>query len=144
VGDRSDGSAAGPRPEIDDDNRRFWELIDDGLLVVWRCDDCGRSFLPPLPGCPHCGSQANGPAEASGHGRLESWIVVHRAMAPEFAEEVPYVVGAIVLDEGARLFGRLLVAPDDVSLRDGLGVTFTPSPRGDHLMIAFTPDGAGG
>jgi uncharacterized OB-fold protein len=140
MADRADLASSGPRPEIDADNRPFWEAIDEGHLLVWRCAECGQSFLPPLPGCPHCGSRDHGPTAASGRGRLESWIVVHRAMSDAFVDDVPYVVGAVVLDEGARVFARLLADPDDIDLHDGLPVRFAPTRRGDQIIVAFSPE----
>jgi uncharacterized OB-fold protein len=35
-------------------------------------------------------------------------VVIHRALHPAFAGDVPYTVAAVDLDEGARVFGRLL------------------------------------
>ena len=43
----------------------------------------------------------------SGRGTLYSWIVVHRAFAPEFASQVPYTLATVTLDEGCRVVGRL-------------------------------------
>jgi uncharacterized OB-fold protein len=129
-------------PQIDGDNQPFWQAIDEGRLLVWLCAGCNETFLPPLPGCPHCGSSDVAPALASGRGRLESWIVVHRALSPEFTHDVPYAVGAVRLNEGARIFGRLVGRPSELDLREGLELKFAPLPRGSHLMIAFEPAGA--
>jgi uncharacterized OB-fold protein len=126
------------RPEVDPDNERFWSAVDRSVLLVWSCADCGGRFLPPLPGCPDCGSVRVAATTATGRGTIESWIVVHRPLAPEFAGDVPYVVGAVRLDEGARIFGRVEEV-DSATMREGLPVRFAPSARGDHRMIAFVP-----
>lgn len=101
-------------PVIDPDARTFWEGVAAGRLLVPSCRDCGKRFFPPLPCCPACRSAAIDALEASGRGRLYSWVVMRRALDPAYAEAVPYVVAAVELDEGARLFARLIhVDPDD-------------------------------
>lgn len=45
--------------------------------------------------------------DASGRGRVYSWVTIHRALDPAFAEDVPYTVLSVDLDEGPRMFGRL-------------------------------------
>lgn len=124
-------------PQVDEDNRPFWEALERGELLVWRCATCAGTFLPPLPGCPHCGATTVAPQPASGTGELENWIVIHRAMSPAFADEVPYVVGAVRLAEGARVFARIhgLEAPSIVA---GMPLRFAPLARDGRPMLAFS------
>lgn len=44
---------------------------------------------------------------AAGTGRLYSWVRVHQAFSPEWADEVPYVIATVELDEGCRMLARL-------------------------------------
>lgn len=61
--------------------------------------------------------------DASGQGTVYSWVTVHRALDPAFADDVPYTIVAIDLVEGPRMFGRfcgdvgLVVAGLDVLAR---------------------------
>lgn len=127
-------------PVIDPDATEFWEGVAAKRLLVPTCGNCGRRFLPPLPCCPTCQSADIALRDATGRGTLYSWIVVHRALDPVFAGAVPYVVAAVTLDEGARLYSRL-VDIEGVELRDGLPLELTwIEPEGEP-MWAFRPVG---
>jgi uncharacterized protein len=102
-------SQMGLIPPIEDlDSAGWWRQFNAGNFVVPRCDACRDYFFPPLPTCPACGSDRVDLAEASGHGSIYSWVTVHRALSPEFDMDVPYTIVAVDLDEGPRLFGRLM------------------------------------
>jgi uncharacterized OB-fold protein len=44
---------------------------------------------------------------STGRGRIHSWTVVHQALHPAFAEEVPYAIILAEMEEGVRLIARL-------------------------------------
>ncbi|HVW32291.1 MAG TPA: OB-fold domain-containing protein, partial [Acidimicrobiia bacterium] len=94
-------------PDIDADSAWWWEALDRGRLLLPRCPACERCFFPPLPACPHCGSARITAIPAGGRGAVYSWVVVHIALDPAFAGDIPYTVVAVDLDEGVRVFGRL-------------------------------------
>lgn len=111
---RTESLAGFIAPVVDPDAAIFWEGVAAGRLLVPSCRDCGRHFFPPLPCCPDCRSEAIEHVEACGRGRLYSWVVMRRALDPAYAEAVPYVVAAVELTEGARIFARLIdVDPED-------------------------------
>ena len=127
-------------PVIDPDAAEFWHGVAERRLLVPTCEN-SHVFFPPLPTCPTCRSPRIELCTTSGRGSLYSWIVVHRALDPAFADDVPYVVGAVQLAEGARLFSRI-VDVDPAALRDGLPLEPTwVEPQG-HPMWAFRPEGA--
>jgi uncharacterized OB-fold protein len=127
-------------PVVDPDAATFWAGVAERKLLVPTCVN-GHSFLPPLPCCPYCRSEQIEHPESSGRGTISSWIVVHRALDPAFRDDVPYVVAAVELAEGARIFARL-VELDGVELRDQLPVTLTwIEPQGAPIW-AFRPAGA--
>lgn len=95
-------------PEVDADSRAWWDALAERRLLLPHCRHCGRNWFPPTPGCPHCGSTEVELVRASGGGRVYSWVVVNRALSPAFAADAPYTVLAVDLDEGGRIFGRLL------------------------------------
>ena len=54
----------------------------------------------------------------SGRGKVFSFVIFHRVYHPAFAEEVPYVVALVELDEGPRLLTNIVgVPPEEVRLR---------------------------
>lgn len=105
-------------PEVDPDTRFFWEGVENGQILLRRCASCDRRSLPPTANCPYCGATEWTAQPASGRGRLYSWAVCAVPVDPTFAADIPYTVVMVDLEEGARLYGRLL-NPDAV-LNDGM------------------------
>jgi uncharacterized protein len=101
-------------PEPDLDTQWWWDALAQGRLEVPRCRSCGRTFFPPQPNCPHCGSDDWERVQASGRGRVYSWVVIHTPLDPRFADEVPYAILAVELEEGVRLFGRWKGTLDEI------------------------------
>jgi uncharacterized OB-fold protein len=102
-----------PLPEKTPLTAPYWQALDEGHLVVARCD-CGHAFLPPRPLCPRCLQAAWRWERASGKGRLVSWVVYHTAYHPAYADRLPYNVALVELDEGPRLITNLVDAPDQL------------------------------
>ena len=123
-------------PETDADSRPWWDALDEGRLIVPRCLECGRPGFPPAPACPNCGAQRFEWIEASGRGRIYSWVGIDRALSPLFAEDAPYTIVAVDLEEGARLFGRLAGGRPAA----GAPVTATIYRVGDQALLGFTLD----
>jgi uncharacterized OB-fold protein len=128
-------------PVIDADAVTFWQGIAEGRLLVPTCMACGTAFYPPLPCCPSCQSELIEHVEAAGTGTLYSWVVMRRALDPAYADAVPYVVAAVQLDEGARLFARLVdVDVDDpTALRAGMALRVEFVEIDGRRMWAFAP-----
>lgn len=88
------------------DTAWWFEALDQDRLELPQCNSCTRTFFPPQPDCPHCGAQDWKRIPATGRGTIYSWVVCHLAFDPRFAEEVPYAILAVQLEEGIRLYGR--------------------------------------
>jgi uncharacterized OB-fold protein len=99
-------------PSIDVDSAPWWAAAAAGTLVVPHCTSCGRTWFPPTPACPRCGSVSIELKTASGSGTIYSWVVIYRPLNPEFAGDVPYTVVMVDLAEGGRIAGRLLGSAD--------------------------------
>jgi uncharacterized OB-fold protein len=119
----------------------FWTDVTSGGLPLRRCDSCTRTFVLPLPSCPYCATDGPSVVQASGRGRLHSWVVVHVAFDPDFRDDVPYCVAAVHLEEGARVYGRLEGLPFD-ELRADLAVVRVPPAAGAPPLV-FRPDPEG-
>jgi uncharacterized OB-fold protein len=97
----------------------YLKNIEEGMFKAYKCVDCGMVIAPPSGSCYGCGSNNMEWAEVSGKGKLVSFTVIH--IAPdEFAEEAPYYVAIVELEEGTRVSARLLgfdpLKPEEVSL----------------------------
>jgi uncharacterized protein len=98
----------GPMPDLSDPLvAPFFAASAEGRLVVQRCPACGYRRWPPGPMCPQCQTIGNDWADVRPTGTLYSYVTYHRALNPAFANEVPYTVGLVELDDGPRMYGRL-------------------------------------
>ena len=80
---------------------------------------------PPLERCRYCG----GPTRfhpVSGRGTIYSFIVVRYAVTPGFAEQLPYNVALVELEEQVGLRLPLQAATD---------ITDTPLNVGDQVVV---------
>jgi uncharacterized protein len=124
-----------PIPVPDHDDEFFWAQLP-GRLMLPVCENCGHVWMRPTPACPQCGSGRIQPREHVGQGAVYSWVVVHRALDPAFADDVPYAVVTVELECGARLVGRLL---GDLPPSAGMPVEFEPWDSGGAYLPAFRP-----
>ncbi len=96
------------RPLVDPDSADWWEGLRVGQIRLPRCQSCSRTWFPPSSGCPFCGGTRWETVLCSGRGRLYSWVIVHRSLDPEYAQDVPYVIGTVRLEEGPKVFARIV------------------------------------
>ncbi|WP_030989524.1 Zn-ribbon domain-containing OB-fold protein [Streptomyces sp. NRRL WC-3744] len=90
-------------PVTDTDGAPFWEYAARGELRVQACADCGEPRFPPRPCCPHCQSFASEWRPVSGRGRVWSYVVPHPPLLPDYAEQAPYNVVVVELEEVPRI-----------------------------------------
>jgi uncharacterized OB-fold protein len=81
----------------------FYSHCARGELRLQRCDGCRGWRHPPRIMCPQCGSERWQWTSVSGRGVVYTWTVTHQPMAPPFAEDVPYAVVVVELEEGPRI-----------------------------------------
>ncbi len=117
---------AKPLPVADADSAPFWEACREGELRLQQCAGCAAYRYPPASLCPSCGGGETRWTVLSGRGRVFSWIVVvHPIPRAAYAEEVPYVVALIDLDEGARMASNIVgCAPGEVTAGMEVEVVF--------------------
>lgn len=100
--------------DSDGDSRLYWEGIARGELRIQRCDACNRYVFYPRSICPHCFSDQLSWVAASGNGTIYTYTVVHQAFGT-FAEDVPFIIAIVELEEGARMMTRLVDGLHDKS-----------------------------
>lgn len=114
-----------PVPTIDDDNRQFWEAARERRLDLQRCGQCGELRYPISPYCPNCLSNEFTWEPVSGRGTVFSYIVFHQVYNKAFADDVPYNVALVQLDEGPRMFSNIVnVDNNEVKVGDRVTVVF--------------------
>lgn len=131
-------------PGISDDTRFFWEGAREGKLLIQRCKGCGKLRHPPGPCCPHCHSFEWDTVQASGRGKVYSFVVMHYPEVPPF--EYPNPIGLIELEEGTRLVAQLVgVKPGDIRIGQAVQVEFNrfevgaPDGNDDAVLPQFRP-----
>ena len=108
----------------DSDSRPYWEGLALGELRIQLCNSCRKAVFYPRALCPYCFSEGLLWIAASGKGTIYSYTVAHQAFGP-FAEDIPFIVALIELDEGVRMMSRLLDAPRErVTIGAPVEVTF--------------------
>ena len=112
-----------PRPTPE--SQPFWDGCARHELVIQRCDSCRRFWFPPSNRCQHCWSTEFTWRPVTGRARLYSFTVFHRAYAAELADQLPYVVGVVELEEGPRLITNVVgCEPADVRVDMPVEVVF--------------------
>jgi uncharacterized OB-fold protein len=96
------------RPKPTPETRDFWDGTRAGELRLQRCETCAKTYFPPRPFCPACGSREVLPFKASGKGKLYSYVIHHRP-APGFTP--PYSIAVVELDEGPRMMTNIVDCP---------------------------------
>lgn len=127
-----------PCPPRNDVSAPFLDGAAHGVLMMPHCPVCRTWAAPAINRCPHClGGMEWRPV--SGRGNVFNWAVVHHVPHPGFADEVPYLIGTVELDEGPKMLTRL-AGLQPKSARVGLRVraSFTKWPNGEWLPV-FRP-----
>jgi uncharacterized OB-fold protein len=108
---------SGPLPKPTPETQPFWDAAKQHKLVIQTCDDCHTPYFYPRPLCPACLSRRVRWIEASGRGRLHTYVINHRPPRG-FPVAAPFVIGMVELDEGPRLMSHIVdVDPDPATLR---------------------------
>ena len=123
-----------PAPRPSAESLPWWEGVKERKFLLQHCLLCGKFWLPPSARCRHCLSTDFTWKEASGQGRIYSFVVYHRHYHPAFEDELPYVVAIIELDEGPRILSNIVGTPSD-EVRCDLPVRVVFSDDGHNPMI---------
>jgi uncharacterized OB-fold protein len=115
-----------PLPTISHLSEPFWEAARGHKLVLQRCSECGAYQWYPKAWCADCGSRELKWKKVTGRGTVYSYTVINHAKAsPAFADEVPYAIVVVELDEGPRMYGRLKDSPiEDITTGMRVRVVF--------------------
>ena len=114
-----------PIPAVTPELAPFFAAAREHRLVVQRCTACGALRFPARAVCSQCLSQDAEWMPVSGKGRVFSVVIMHQAIDPGFAAEVPYAVVMVELDEGVRMMSNVVdVAPHDIEVGQPLEVVF--------------------
>ncbi len=99
-----------PLPEPDIDSKEYWQGCKEHKLLLQRCKKCGNLRWPPVAICSKCRSFDFEWIPSLGTGTVYAWIVIVQSNQRGFADEVPYAVVTVELDDqpGLRLPSNLV------------------------------------
>ena len=97
-----------PLPTPSPWSRPFWEGCKKRELLIQHCKDCGANIFYPKLYCPSCLSPNIEWIKASGRGKVYTFTVVHNYPPTAFAEDIPYVVAVVKLEEGVQLMSNII------------------------------------
>lgn len=130
----SDVNNRKPVPEPDEVSRPFFEGATQRQLMIQRCEACRAAVHPGSAVCPECLAESPPWEVASGKGRIHTFGIMHQRYHPGFADEIPYVVAVIELDEGLRINSNIVgTDPHRVQVGDPVGVVFDQVAEGIWL-----------
>ena len=135
-----------PLPFADADTRPYWEYCKRHELRMQRCAECRQVRFPPRPMCPACQSMRDEWVPMRGTGTVYSWIVVHPPVLPAFADDAPYAVALVQLDDDPtlRLVGTIVGMPlDELAARIAVEVVFDDVTEEVTLPTWKRREGAG-
>lgn len=99
---------AKPLPISSPESQPFWEGCRRHELLLQRCPQCQAFWFPPSMLCPECLGTVWEWTKTSGRGSVYSFVVFHRIYHTGFANEIPYVVAVVELEEGPHLISNLI------------------------------------
>jgi len=115
--------------------RPFWDACKRRELLIQKCPDCGAHQFYPRALCTSCGSLNLNWMRASGAGTVVSWTVVRHPVSPAYAEDVPFVIALVELEEGPRMMSQI-VGGDPESVRSGMAVEVCFEDWTDEITMA--------
>jgi uncharacterized protein len=92
----------------------FYNGLAERVLLIQKCEECGRLRNPPAPMCPNCHSVKFVSSKSEGTGVIYSYTVHRHPPLKYFS--VPHVIVLVELDEGIRMIGSLESGATDAPL----------------------------
>lgn len=89
-------------------SRPFWEGCRRHELLIQHCKDCGANIFYPKLFCSSCLSPNLEWIRSSGRGRIYTFTTVYSYAPTQFANDVPYVIAVIRLEEGVQLMSNIV------------------------------------
>jgi uncharacterized OB-fold protein len=126
-------------PTPSEATRPYWEGTRERRLLLQWCPSCQRHVHHPREACPGCLGQDLQWVESAGTGTVHAASVHHRPFEAMSAEDCPYVVAFVDLDEGVRFLSNVVDAdPGTVRAGDRVELTWRAVADGYHLPV-FRP-----
>ncbi len=104
-----------PLPTVAGETRPFWDACQRGELLIQKCKACGEFQFYPRGICANCWTTEIAWVKASGKGTVWSYTVTRQNRTAGFADDVPYVVALVELEEGVKIFTNIIAGESEES-----------------------------
>jgi uncharacterized OB-fold protein len=121
-----------PRPSVT--TAAYWEGCRNQQLLLQRCKHCDHLQFYPRSICTSCMCDEMEMVPASGRGKIRTYTVIRHPVSPAYADEVPYAIVLIELDEGPVMMS-VLCNTDLESVRTGMAVEVVFEQWTDEITI---------
>lgn len=136
-------SVAKPVPTLRGEEKTYFSEAKAGRLVYQRCNGCSEVIFYPRVVCPSCMSEDLEVVPSTGRGTVYSHTTLYRAGHPAFAEDVPYTIVLVDIEEGFRVLADLVESsPEAVEVGMPVEVLFD-AVTDDFTVPRFRPAQAG-
>ncbi len=115
---------------------RYWREIPQRYrLEAGKCKSCGAIYFPPRLICAHCRSRQFETVTLPDEGRLVVHTVI-RVAPSQFADQTPYAVGIVELDNGVRITSQIVdCQPDQLAAGQRVRIEFRRIQRQGNAGI---------
>ena len=131
-------------PQATPETQEFWDGLKRHELRIQKCQDCNQFYFFPRPFCPAPGCRSENVAweTVSGKAKLHTYVISHRGFGG-WAEEVPYVIAIVELDEGPKMMTNVInVEPDPANLKPDMPLEIVYDDVTDEVTLPkFQPAG---
>ena len=112
-----------PIPVPQGESDEYWNKAKEGELWLRNCNSCGNPYFYPRDISPCCFSKDTSWIKASGKASLFTYAIVHRAPHPGFAQDAPFVVAIVELEEGPHMPTNIVIDdPTEENLKIGMAL----------------------
>lgn len=105
-----------PQPEPTPETQPYFDGLKQHKLMLQRCLQCQQPYSYRRPLCPLCQSPDVEWFQASGKGKLYSYVINH---TPALDSDSLQVIAVVELDEGPRIMANLVGTEPDHELIKG-------------------------
>ena len=121
------------KPVVTEFEKPFWDSLQNGVLMVQKCQECGNVQFPPSPVCINCLTNNVKWTSCSGKATLWSKVIFHKTYLEPY-NDVPYSVVMAKLEEGPIVTGRFSDGAGDVPFDAPLKTTYVKTADGTVIV----------
>jgi uncharacterized OB-fold protein len=125
-----------PLPTISGETKPFWDSCRKGELIIQQCSNCNEYQYYPRGICSNCWTNDVKWIHSTGKGKVWTYTITYQNRTPGFAEDVPYVLALVELEEGVKMFTNI-IACDPKEVRIGMEVEVTFVKANNFITIPY-------